>query len=290
VGWFRTLPGRALGVLRGFGHTLGSFASAALTEMWNGFKRIGGNILGWFSSFGKSIISVVKKVLGVFSPSSVFFEIGVNLMRGLEHGVKHGVGRAQKAAQLAARQVANVGSGVQRWAPLVRQALAMEGLSPALLRNVLYQMMTESGGNPNITNTTDINAQRGDPSRGLMQTIGSTFSAYHWPGTSWNIFDPLANIAAALNYARHVYGPSLMSGGMGIGSGHGYALGGLITEPIWGVGRSGRRYTFGERGPETITPGAQVRGGGPLLWIEHLHVREAADVDLLARRLAFLDN
>jgi SLT domain-containing protein len=58
-----------------------------------------------------------------------------------------------------------------------------------------------------------------------MQVIQSTFQAYHWPGTSNNIYDPLSNIAAALNYAKHVYGPSLMSGGMGIGSGHGYATG-----------------------------------------------------------------
>jgi SLT domain-containing protein len=93
-----------------------------------------------------------------------------------------------------------------------------------------------------------------------MQTIGSTFAAYHWPGTSNNIYNPLANIAAALNYARHVYGPSLMSGGMGIGSGHGYAAGGVITEPIWGIGASGRSYSFGERGPETVTPGTG-RGG-----------------------------
>jgi hypothetical protein len=126
------------------------------------------------------------------------------------------------------QQVGNVGSGVARWAGLVAQALAMEGLSPALLHNVLYQMQTESGGNPNAINLTDSNAAAGDPSRGLMQTIMSTFLAYHWPGTSFNIYDPLANIAAALNYARHRYGPSLMSGGTGIGSGHGYALGGLV--------------------------------------------------------------
>jgi hypothetical protein len=62
-----------------------------------------------------------------------------------------------------------------------------------------------------------------------MQVIMSTFRAYHWPGTSWDIYDPLANIAAALNYARHVYGPSLRNAsGAGIGSGHGYAEGGLV--------------------------------------------------------------
>jgi phage-related protein len=120
-----------------------------------------------------------------------------------------------------------------------------------------------SGGNAAAINLSDINAQQGDPSRGLMQVIGTTFSEYHWPGTSNNIYDPLANIAAALNYAKNVYGPTLMSGGMGIGSGHGYALGGPINEMIIGYGvNSGRRYTFGENGPEYVTPGGSPPGGG----------------------------
>jgi hypothetical protein len=133
-----------------------------------------------------------------------------------------------RSAQFASSFVGNVGSGVNRWRGTVMQALGMEGLSPMLLGRVLFQMQTESGGNPNAINLTDSNAAAGDPSRGLMQTIGSTFRAYHWPGTSMNIYNPLANIAAALNYARHVYGPSLMSGGMGIGSGHGYDTGGWL--------------------------------------------------------------
>jgi len=98
-------------------------------------------------------------------------------------------------------------------------------------------MQTESGGNPNAINLTDSNAMAGDPSRGLLQTIMSTFRAYHWPGTSWNIYDPLANIAAAINYAVNRYGPSLMSGGMGMGSGHGYDSGGWLR---WPLNRTGR--------------------------------------------------
>ncbi len=136
------------------------------------------------------------------------------------------------------------GAGVQRWAPTVLQALGMLHLPSSLLPQVLYQMQTESGGNPNAINLTDINAQHGDPSRGLLQTIGSTFAAYHVPGTSSNIYDPLANIAAAINYAVHTYGPSLMRGGMGMGSGHGYALGTGGAAPGWAW--------VGERGPELV--------------------------------------
>jgi Transglycosylase SLT domain len=116
--------------------------------------------------------------------------------------------------------------GVNQWAGTVMQALAMLHLPMSLLGQVLYQMQTESGGNPNAINLTDINAQMGDPSRGLLQTIGSTFAAFHVAGTSGNIYDPLANVAAAINYALHTYGPSLMRGGMGMGSGHGYDMGG----------------------------------------------------------------
>jgi hypothetical protein len=229
VGFFRGLPGRVLAALSGLGHSLGNFASAALNEMWNGFKRIGGNILGWFTGFAKGIISVVKKVLGVFSPSSVFFDIGVNLMRGLEGGVKHGVGAAQAAARRAAQSTAaagRAGAGVQQWRGTVLRALAMEHLSPGLVNDVLYQMQTESGGNPRAINLTDINAQLGTPSKGLMQVIDPTFRYWHWPGTSWNIYDPLANIAAALNYAAH--GKGFGSGVGQIGSGHGYDRGGWL--------------------------------------------------------------
>jgi SLT domain-containing protein len=108
----------------------------------------------------------------------------------------------------------------------------MLGLPQSLSGQVLYQIQTESGGNPNAINLTDINAKRGDPSRGLLQTIGATFSQFHVPGTSWNIYDPLANIAAALNYAEHRYGPGLMSGGLGLGSGHGYDTGGWLPPGV----------------------------------------------------------
>ncbi len=156
------------------------------------------------------------------------------------------------------------GGGVLQWKNLVDIALMLNNLPDSLDARVLYQMQTESGGNPNAINLTDSNALAGDPSRGLLQTIMTTFMAYHIPGTSMNIYDPLANIAAAINYAKHVYGPSLMNGSGGMGSGHGYFAGGVIPEMVLGVGmQSGERYSFGERGPELVTPmGGRVSGGG----------------------------
>jgi SLT domain-containing protein len=168
---------------------------------------------------------------------------------------------ADMAAKVAAAAATmNLGSGVTQWAPIVLQALAMLHLASALENKVLFQMQTESGGNPNAINLTDINAQEGDPSRGLMQTIMATFLAYHVPGTSMNIYDPLANVAAALNYAAHVYGPTLQNAsGAGIGSGHGYAAGGFLPPGRWGyVGESGTEIASARPGGGVdIRPTAQ---------------------------------
>ena len=158
------------------------------------------------------------------------------------------------------------GGGVLRWKSLVDIALMLNNLPDSLDARVLYQMNTESGGNPNAINLTDSNAAAGDPSRGLLQTIMSTFQAYHIPGTSGNIYDPLANIAAAINYAKHVYGPSLMRGGMGMGSGHGYAM---------GTNRASRGWAWvGERGPElvrfkggeSVTPNNRLGHTTQIIW------------------------
>jgi SLT domain-containing protein len=44
--------------------------------------------------------------------------------------------------------------------------------------------------------------------RGIAQTIPTTFARYHQPGTSTNIYDPVANICASMNYVIHRYGVS----------------------------------------------------------------------------------
>ncbi len=93
------------------------------------------------------------------------------------------------------------GSGVARWAPVILRALGMLGRDSSNLGPVEHRMNQESGGNPMAINLTDINAQRGDPSRGLMQVIGATFARYRSFMLSPNIYDPMANTFAGLNYA-----------------------------------------------------------------------------------------
>ncbi|MER5601322.1 transglycosylase SLT domain-containing protein [Streptomyces sp. NPDC002265] len=84
----------------------------------------------------------------------------------------------------------------------IMQSKGIPGSYSGLYRNI----MRESSGNPMAINGWDTNAAMGIPSKGLLQVIQPTFNAYHVPGTSWNIYDPVANITAACNYAAHRYG------------------------------------------------------------------------------------
>jgi len=77
---------------------------------------------------------------------------------------------------------------------------------PGTYNGIYRNVIRESSGNPYAINLWDSNAAAGTPSKGLLQTIDPTFQAYHVAGTSWNPYDPVANITAACNYAAARYG------------------------------------------------------------------------------------
>ncbi|MER7306659.1 hypothetical protein E5082_09715 [Streptomyces griseoluteus] len=80
--------------------------------------------------------------------------------------------------------------------------------------NLLTLMLRESTFTPNAVNPDDSNATgpvqvdgaRLNCSRGYAQVIPSTFAANHQAGTSDRIYDPVANVAAAINYIWRRYG------------------------------------------------------------------------------------
>jgi hypothetical protein len=76
-----------------------------------------------------------------------------------------------------------------------------------------------------------------------------------------------AQIRWGEGYIHSVYGsPAAAYGAWLSRSPHWYGGGGLISEPVLGVGlRSGSRYGFGERGPEMVIP---ARGGAQRIVLE----------------------
>ncbi|MFC8042791.1 transglycosylase SLT domain-containing protein [Nocardia sp. NPDC057353] len=84
----------------------------------------------------------------------------------------------------------------------VMRANGIPGSYESIHRNI----MRESTGNPKAINLYDSNAAAGIPSKGLLQVIDPTFARFHVPGTPFDVWDPVANIVAACNYAAHTYG------------------------------------------------------------------------------------
>lgn len=117
--------------------------------------------------------------------------------------------------------------GAAQWRPLADWAInyankTMKG--PAQTTAMVEQIGDESGGNPKAVNNSDINAQNGVPSGGLLQVIEPTFQAHRDPRLPNDKFHPGANLVAALRYYAGRYGQDLTTK-WGRGKG-GYKFGG----------------------------------------------------------------
>ncbi|WP_330303578.1 MULTISPECIES: transglycosylase SLT domain-containing protein [unclassified Streptomyces] len=115
---------------------------------------------------------------------------------------------ASRSAQRVTVQTVAVKTYANNLDGWIRQSLDIMAKNsiPGTYNGLYRNIMRESTGNPNAINGWDINAQNGTPSIGLLQVIQPTFTAYHVSGTSMNIYDPVANITAAANYAADKYG------------------------------------------------------------------------------------
>ncbi|GHB55585.1 hypothetical protein GCM10010377_53320 [Streptomyces viridiviolaceus] len=115
---------------------------------------------------------------------------------------------ATPAAPTTATTVAKAATYPDNLDGWIRESLAIlkQNGIPGTYHGIHRNIMRESSGNPLAINNWDINARKGTPSKGLLQVIDPTFRAYHVAGTSWDPYDPVANITAACNYAADRYG------------------------------------------------------------------------------------
>lgn len=201
--------------------------------------------LGWVKSTYKDVTSVISKGpkgvvdaiyngLGLDDLENDFPPVVTRMAKGSAQTAQDNFIKFLKSffkkaeSDAGGSQGSPSGSGVQRWAGQVKQALAANGLSTSqdMIDRVLRQIATESSGNEKAVqgNIGDINNITGDLAKGLMQTISATFNAYKFPGHG-DIFNGYDNLLAALNYAKSRYGSSLSF----LGNGHGYENGGIIN-------------------------------------------------------------
>lgn len=185
---------------------------------------------------------LVDLALDKFANIGNAMEPGLSIAKGVISQVKGSVTDFVKKIFNESQPKVNyvAGKGVEQWRSLATKALQLTGqYSAANLNRLLYQMQTESSGNPNAINLWDSNAKRGTPSKGLMQVIDPTFRAYAMAPYNKNIWDPLSNMIASIRYAVSRYG-SLSRAYQG----HGYASGGFP--------QTGEFFMARESGPELV--------------------------------------
>jgi ATPase subunit of ABC transporter with duplicated ATPase domains len=115
---------------------------------------------------------------------------------------KKSAAKSTTASKPAAKHYTNNLDGWIRQSLDIMHKKGIPGTYEGIHRNIIR----ESSGDPRAINLWDINARNGIPSKGLLQVINPTFDRYHVSGTSHNIYDPVANITAACNYAADRYG------------------------------------------------------------------------------------
>jgi len=213
-----------------------------LNGFLDGLKAIWGTVTNWVGG----IATWIKDHKGpIRLDRTLLVPAGKAIMQGFLSGLESGAGKAwdfvksvggktKEAIAEALGWIQGIGwagaggavsQSVAQWANTAREALIAAGAPVSWLPSLLARMQRESGGNPNAINLWDINAKNGVPSKGLMQVIGPTFSAYAGQYASRGIYDPFANIYAAIRYTVARYG----SGPAGWGQPGGYDRGGMLN-------------------------------------------------------------
>lgn len=212
-----------------------------------------GDIGHGFSTAWHGVTGAAGKVISALNPAHIFTMLADRLLHGfadnpfgqvvgavakqtipaLASKVADFVGGLFSGKSKLSRQLAAMGPGaykgsygVGEWAGIASRVLAMLGQSQSWLPTLLHRMMVESGGNPRAINLWDSNAAAGHPSKGLMQVIDPTFNEYAGPMKHLGIWNPLANIYAAVRYALARYGVPAVGGTQG------YAAGGITNGPL----------------------------------------------------------
>ncbi|MEU7096052.1 tape measure protein [Kitasatospora aureofaciens] len=218
-----------------------STVSSGLGDLAGFAKRV---VRGGLQVVAKDMLKPVLNGLGDMMPGdSILKKMLVGVPSALIDQVIGWLGGQDKKDN--AKATAGLPGDVSGW---IVSAEQLTGVGADWTAGLATIIQNESGGNPRAINNWDSNAAAGDPSRGLMQTIGATFESYRLPSLPDDIYDPVANIVAGIRYIISAYGsignvPGIRAMARG-GSYVGYATGTDNASPGW--------HWVGERGPELL--------------------------------------
>ncbi|MGE6629828.1 transglycosylase SLT domain-containing protein, partial [Bacillus sp. NPDC077027] len=248
-----------------------NWGSGMIGAFVNGMRSKGSEVTQAAKDMAKKVEQAFREELDIHSPSRVMMSLGkfasIGVVKGLDSVDVKKFAENQAGSLIGAFSgMGASGLSTQQW---LMAALMATGTPMSWLSGLMTIAQHESNGNPRAINLWDSNAKKGTPSKGLMQTIDPTFNSNKANGMN-DIWNPIHNAAAAINYIKGRYGsvyntPGLRSMRSG-GPYKGYANGGLITqEQIARVGEGNKREWIipeerGIRGRYLLTQAAQALG------------------------------
>lgn len=252
--------GKIPGYAKGTGAKIEDFIDSAGGKLGDAFDLVGKSASEIWETIKKS--TGIDKMLNALEHPYFTYDRG----NGSIHLAANAVGDFIK--KMADKFMEKIGgSGVSD--SLVKAAASMmhTEVSGGDVSHILNVIKHESGGRANAINLWDSNAQKGTPSKGILQFIDSTFMKYAMPGHT-NIWNPLDQLLAMFNDTS--WRSDLTLGGWGPVGGRRFADGGWAFEPaIFGevpgqpeVAINPRRDTADSLIAEAIQARAKVNPNG----------------------------
>lgn len=252
--------GKIPGYAKGTGAKIEDFIDSAGDKLGDAFDLVGKSASEIWETIKKS--TGIDKMLNALEHPYFTYDRG----NGSIHLAANAVGDFIK--KMADKFMEKIGgAGVSD--SLVKAAASMmhTEVSGGDVSHILNVIKHESGGRANAINLWDSNAQKGTPSKGILQFIDSTFMKYAMPGHT-NIWNPLDQLLAMFNDTS--WRSDLTLGGWGPVGGRRFANGGWAFEPaIFGeapgepeVAINPRRDTADSLIAEAIQARAKVNPNG----------------------------
>lgn len=197
--------------------------------------QVGSAAASLFGKFSSPMDWIKNKMSGLVSGAgSVLKKVGNNPFTQMVAKVPSkllGLAVDKIKSMFGASQSGKTGN-MESWRSVVAQALRITGIGGGKSDEDkwLRQIMSESSGNPNLIQSSalrDINVQRGDPARGLVQVPGVTWADFgrdQGPFMS-NWMNPLKNLIVGMRAAFAQHGGAKWRNVIGFG--HGYKGGTL---------------------------------------------------------------
>lgn len=105
--FFKKLPDTIKGFFSNAGTWLMQVGKDIINGLLNGLKSMWSNVTGFFSNLGTNVANSFKAILGIRSPSTVFYRFGENIVDGLVGGVMNVSGTYEQAMEKLGKIGAN---------------------------------------------------------------------------------------------------------------------------------------------------------------------------------------